>query len=304
MLGMARDPNWLIHSRLDQARYSIPYGDTYGLSTKRFLGKSATEIFETVTRGVSGKQEALDPAVRAELVGMVTGPLRPGAYVEVGFGFRPLAGRSTRQFTAESPYIGVEGGRSDYEGVGTNSAMGFGRHGMYRGEIARIAQRLHESQPHAHLLVADGNHLPLADASAQEVFAGNVVLAPGMTDEGIVEFVTDSRRVLRPGALLVIGESTEGPGGGDISRTDTASNVRKSYGALGIVLDELGFTDRILVSSDTEEGRKISETLGWIEGDEQANYVIARRSEDPSERQPGRLRRFARKLIGRFALQN
>lgn len=87
---------------------------------------------------------------------------------------------------------------------------------------------------------------------------------------------------------------------GTWGKVDEPQNThRYEYGEIGVILDELGFTERILVDGESEEGELINKTLGW----NGVAFIVARIPEaGPEERvhpaqeeRPGFFRRLGRR---------
>ncbi len=233
--------------------------------------KSPDEVFETVTLDRRRPHERLSEDARQTLLDQATGPLRPGAYVEIGFGSSPypengadgVMGRllGARTFSEESPYVGFEA-----------------REHLVGRNIAEIRHELKQYQPYAELLVGEGQHLPLSDRTAAEVFMGDVLIEYHKDPEAKKELLEEVRRVLEPGGLLIIGSSTIG-NLADGKVTDPENTHKHTFAEVGLILDELGFRERMLVDDTMPEGEEVNQTLGW----NGMNFMIARIPSEQSE---------------------
>jgi hypothetical protein len=219
-------------SAIDKAKTILESQIHTNLTTREFV-----ELIDSSSR--RPRRDALSSLERASLIGAVTGPLRVGTYLEIGFGLDPYYPRSSREFSHNSPYIGVDGRGSD----------GYLRHGgKMASDAEHYAQKLIKEglPPHVSLVIGDGKRLDLPDRSVQEIFMGDVFISAGMRIEAAYALFREARRVLdsETGTLVIREGDVIDPG---IDSRESSQMYRRRFGELGFALDLAGFKKRILL---------------------------------------------------------
>jgi hypothetical protein len=227
------------------------------------------------------RRDLLPPTERASLVEAVTGPLRAGTYLEIGFGYDPYYThvRTPRVFSEQSPYLGVDGRGSDgYLNGGGPMAINAQRHAR-----DLIQQGL---PPHVSLIIGDGRSLDLPDRSVQEIFMGDVIVSAGMRVEAMYTLFREARRVLDPetGTLVIREGDVIDPG---IDSADPSQMYRERFAELGLALDLAGFKQRILLDEmNGEDAEAIATQFGEDLLGKQ--YIIAQPKDIPVVDKPTR----------------
>jgi len=120
----------------------------------------------------------------------------PKVFLEVGPWRLPAAATSSRHFTGNNVYIGLEHNSGIYHDPT-----------MFNEQKQHVGERL--KQENIHLIQGDGREMPLPDASVHEVFMGNVL--NGIAEEDIVPILREVNRVMDGTGPLIIdsGDTTD-----------------------------------------------------------------------------------------------
>lgn len=186
----------------EQKAFSIESEAEFHAFAERQLQRGKLKIDTVSPEGQSVMLEDLvDPSLTA------------GLYLEIGFGFAPYAATTTRAFTKDARYVGIDGGTSEYY---YNSGPSWLERGSLQRpifwETAVNALRSSPNAPYAQLIAGDGQRLPFPDASkndllpVREVYMADTILAPGMHHRSAQRIFNESARVLDPRGFLVIKE--------------------------------------------------------------------------------------------------
>lgn len=110
-------------------------------------------------------------------------------FIELGTHDYPVSWAGTKKFGENEIYVGVD---IDAEAL---------------KEDKRRTMRDDEENGNIHFIHANARNLPLADRIADEVFLGNVLGAPYVTDLNKDKFIEEAKRILKPGGRIIIKET-------------------------------------------------------------------------------------------------
>ena len=112
-------------------------------------------------------------------------------FVEVGTHMGPVPYMGNRKFSDNELYIGIE---KDEKRIGV---------------AKKSATRKHKNDnvENLYFLQADANHLPLKNNVAEELFLGNVLGDPGISQEDKENFLEEAKRVVRKEGVIIIKET-------------------------------------------------------------------------------------------------
>ena len=110
-------------------------------------------------------------------------------FVEVGTHQMPVPLLGSRKFEENDVYIGID----------------IKKHRVK--EARRRVERLRPENRKARFISADAEHLPLKDSSVDELYFGNVLGVPSISEEDRIKFLDEAERVLRKEGRLIIKET-------------------------------------------------------------------------------------------------
>ena len=223
--------------------------------------------------------ETVSADSRAVMIEQVVSPeLQNGLYVEVGFGADPYPVKTSRVFTESSRYVGMDGGVSEYY---VPDHYGWGaENGPYRAGVWKAASKKFgpsDNAPHALLVRADAQHMPLPDAAkvalpVREIYLSDVLITPGVHHHSQLRIFKECARVIDPNGYLIIRES------------DMNLYTRGRQLALVAALAQAGFNRRVWVNDDPDIPRHQLSALAkqFGQSDPYDTYIIAQLGEDVS----------------------
>lgn len=136
---------------------------------------------------MNGK-EIIPPSAELKEGHQEGGPKKKKVFVEVGTHNLPVTWLGSKKFGKNETYIGIDASHD---------------------KIREAKEFTEQDRPQENIyfLNADAEHLPLKNASADEVFFGNVFGDPSITDQEKDKFMQEAKRILDQGGRIVIKET-------------------------------------------------------------------------------------------------
>lgn len=134
--------------------------------------------YETAREDISGGEEGLK---------------QKKVFIEIGTNQLPVPWFGKRKFGEDEIYVGIEKARDDIYTAREN------------------VRDVVEKDQNIHFIQAYAEKLPLQDASADEIFLGNVLGDPSISSEKKDAFIEESKRALKKGGIIIIKETNTPP---------------------------------------------------------------------------------------------